>query len=167
MQHDEAIRVFDRFPGLPNDVRRAFNRILDDHNIERMGRMELIVERDALRAELAAAKNRALIAEKQDGRSRHIVCLWKDYREAQSKALSAMTAERDQLAADNARLREALECVPVDLIHAIENGDTGANVFLSAGSCKLIGEALAATPPRLSALADGRNCTTDSTATPD
>ena len=52
MQHTEAISVFDRYPGLPTDVRRAFNRILDDHNIERTGRMELISERDQLRAEL-------------------------------------------------------------------------------------------------------------------
>jgi hypothetical protein len=58
----------------------------------------------------------------------------------------ALRQERDTIRAEAARLREALECVPVDLIHAIENGDTGANVFLSTGSCKLIGAALNSTP---------------------
>jgi hypothetical protein len=66
--------------------------------------------------------------------------------EVEDNAYAWILAERDQLAAHVERLVGALECVPVDLIHAIENGDTGANVFLSAGSCKLIGDALAATP---------------------
>lgn len=88
MQHDEAIRVFDRVPGLPNDVRQAFNRILDDHNIERMGRIELIAERDQLRAELASAKEEQI---------------------ATLAELQSFREHTTALAADNQRLRKALE----------------------------------------------------------
>lgn len=42
-------------------------------------------------------------------------------------------------------LRAALECIPVDLINAIENGEK-VRIFLSTESCKLIGNALTATP---------------------
>lgn len=116
MQHDEAIRVFDRYLGLPTDVRRAFNRILDDHNIERTGRMELIAERDQLRAELAAAKERgdglylglrqtleALGGVAQPGVSEAFLILGVPGEAAAIKRLN------NTLAADNARLRKALE----------------------------------------------------------
>jgi len=44
-----------------------------------------------------------------------------------------------------AELEGALECIPVDLINAIENGEK-VRIFLSTESCKLIGSALARTP---------------------
>lgn len=86
-------------------------RLVNDRNALRAQIKTVIAERDQLRAELAAAKNRALIAEKQDERSRHLVCLWKDDREAQAKALSAMTAERTALAAHVERLEKALQSI--------------------------------------------------------
>lgn len=112
-------------------------------------------ERDQLRAELAAAKNRALIAEKQDERSRHLVCLWKDDREAQSRALSAMTAERDALAADNARLRKALEDAfdgaARQLAEPRHHGNDQYALTAIATTCEL---ALAATPAQSPAAHD-------------
>ena len=115
MQHDEAIRVFDRVPGLPNDVRRAFNRVLDDHNIERMGRIELIAERDRLRAELAAAKERAkaLVTVVFDAHVRAFGSRHYEYVDPQTTLdllvadVGATQHERDRFAADNARLRKA------------------------------------------------------------
>ena len=60
--------------------------------------------------------------------------------------------EREKAEAENAelkvhveRMRGALECIPVDLINAIENGEK-VRLFMSTDSCKLIGTALAATP---------------------
>jgi len=97
MQHDEAIRVFDRFPGLPNDVRRAFNRILDDHNIERMGRMELIVERDALRAELAAAKNLLARIHRDGGHHTEAVGFAQSVADADAKVSEWLLAEADRI----------------------------------------------------------------------
>lgn len=57
-----------------------------------------------------------------------------------------LTAERDALRAHVERLRGVLECIPVDLANAIEDGDAPVKLFLSLGMCKLIGESLAVTP---------------------
>lgn len=54
-------------------------------------------------------------------------------------------AEATALKAHVERLRGALECIPVDLINAIENGEK-VRLFLGTESCRLIGSALAATP---------------------
>ena len=42
---------------------------------------------------------------------------------------------------------EALDCIPVDLINAIESGDAPRKLFLSAESCKLIGDSLRSPTP--------------------
>jgi hypothetical protein len=60
-----------------------------------------------------------------------------------AQSLEAVTAP---LKAHVERMRAALECIPVDLVNAIEDGTAPVKLFLSLGTCKLIGESLAATP---------------------
>jgi len=50
--------------------------------------------------------------------------------------------ETADLQKEVARLREALECIPVDFINAIENGEAPVKIFLSLETCKLIQAAL-------------------------
>jgi len=61
------------------------------------------------------------------------------------KEIGLTEQQRDALAARVAELEGALECIPVDLINAIENGEK-VRIFLSTESCKLIGVALVRTP---------------------
>lgn len=97
---------------------------------------------DALRLEIQCLMNEkaALRAELADVRN-----TLRQERLAHQERAEKAEAENAALKAHVERLRVALECIPVDLINAIEYGEK-LRLFLSTDSCKLIGTALAATP---------------------
>ena len=106
---------------------------------------ELDAERDSLADQLAAAKEQAEKAEAERVKEWNRRRDTEDARDIAKQIAEELRMERDALAARLAELEGALECVPVDLINAIENGEK-VRIFLSTESCKLIGAALASTP---------------------
>ena len=119
----------------------------------------LMNEKDVLRAELAAAKKELRMIEacvenddcgelplvrRVANTVSSLVTVLNAHNAARARADKA-EAENAALKAHVERLREALECIPVDLINAIEYGEK-LRLFLSTDSCKLIGTAIAATP---------------------
>lgn len=120
----------------------------------------LIAERDQLREKLDDSQTkRAALRAKVDR--------LRGYQDALQQELEERIVEVGKLRADLAAANEraaqweavagksgdALDCIPVDLINAIENGDTPRKLFLSDGSCQLIADALRSATAPASALA--------------
>ena len=93
----------------------------------------LIAERDTLRQQLAAAVERAEMAEKALAGHELVRLSLRSRAEAAEVTVAG--------------LREALECIPIDLIAAVTFDDNlPTSIKFSAGSMRMIQRALAATP---------------------